>query len=146
LHNADSIISALATLTRVDQPPQQMPEANEIAPEENVAASQSANVQPGSATSFPGRPSFDCSKARTQGEIAVCSDAGLSALDLNMTAQYRRAQSSASPQQQEVLRETARRFYDYRDHCRNRQCIADAYIGRMREIRDIMEGRWQPPR
>nr|NUR36838.1 hypothetical protein [Sphingomonas sp.] len=146
LHNADSVISALATVTRVDQQPQQTPEANEIAPEENVAASQSANVQPGPATSFPGRASFDCSKARTRGEMAVCSDAGLSALDLSMTAQYRRAQSSASPQQQEVLRETARRFYDYRDRCPDRQCIADAYVGRMREIRDIMEGRWQPPR
>jgi uncharacterized protein len=119
---------------------------DEVAPEENVAAAESANVQPGPQTSFPGRPSFDCSKARTQGEIAVCSDSGLSALDLNMTTQFRRALSGASPQQQEVLRQTGRRFYVYRDRCPNRQCIADAYMGRMREIRDIMEGRWQPPR
>jgi hypothetical protein len=146
LHNADAIISPLATLTRIAQPPQVPAEGNDVAPEENVAAAESANVQPGPGTSFPGRPSFDCTKAHTPGEIAVCSDSGLSALDLNMTTQFRRALSTASPEQQEVLRQTGRRFYVYRDRCPNRQCIADAYMGRMREIRDIMEGRWQPPR
>jgi uncharacterized protein YecT (DUF1311 family) len=145
LRNADSIVSSLATLTRVAEP-RQTAEAGEVAPEVNVAGSESANVQPGPATSYPGRPSFDCSKAHTQGEIAVCSDSGLSALDLNMATQYRRALAAASPQEQEVLRQTGRRFYVYRDHCPNRQCIADAYVGRMREIRDIMEGRWTPAR
>jgi len=29
----------------------------------------------------------------------------------------------------------------YRDRCPSRQCMADAYVGRMREVRDIMEGR-----
>ena len=46
------------------------------------------------------RPSFDCAKARTKGEIAVCSDAGLAALDRNMAAQYRRAIAEASPEEQ----------------------------------------------
>jgi len=44
------------------------------------------------------------------------------------------------------LQSTRDRFLAYRDRCTNRQCIGDAYTGRMREIRDIMEGRWQPPR
>jgi uncharacterized protein YecT (DUF1311 family) len=146
LHNVDAIIGSLATLTRMAQPPQTPAEENQVAPEDNVAAAESANARPGPQTSFPGRPSFDCTKAHTQGEIAVCSDNGLSALDLNMTTQFRRAMTGASPQQQEILRQTGRRFYVYRDRCPNRQCIADAYIGRMREIRDIMEGRWQAPR
>jgi hypothetical protein len=146
LRNADAIIGPLATLARLAQPPEVPAEGNEVAPEENVGAAESANVQPGPRTSFPGRPSFDCSKAHTSGEIAVCSDSGLAALDLNMTTQYRRALTSASPEQQEVLRQTGRRFYVYRDRCADRQCIADAYVGRMREIRDIIEGRWQPPR
>jgi uncharacterized protein len=63
-----------------------------------------------------------------------------------MAAQYGRAIANALPDQRDVLRETARRFYAYRDRCPNRQCIADAYVGRMREIRDITEGRWQPQR
>ena len=41
---------------------------------------------------------------------------------------------------------TRDRFLAYRDRCPNRQCIADAYVGRMREIRDIMEGRLTPSR
>jgi len=148
LRNADAIIAPLATLARVAESVAPT-EANEVAPgqaETNVAESQSANVQPGPQTSFPGRPSFDCSKARTRGEIAVCADAGLSALDLNMATQYGRALASASPDQRDLLRDTARRFYAFRDRCPDRQCVANAYMGRMREIRDIAEGRWQPPR
>jgi len=148
LHNADAIIAPLATLARVAQPaaPAGTSHVAPEAPEANVAASQSANVQPGPQTSFPGRPSFDCSKAHTRGEIAVCADSGLSALDLNMTTQYSRAFPNASPDERDLLRDTARRFYAFRDRCPDRQCIANAYVGRLREIRDIMEGRWQPPR
>ena len=147
LHNADAIIAQLATLARVIEPAQ--PETNEVmggGPDENVAAPQSANVQPGPPAASPGRPSFDCSRARSRGEIAVCADSGLSALDLNMATQYGRALANASPDQRDLLRDTARRFYAFRDRCPDRQCIANAYVGRMREIRDIMEGRWQPPR
>ena len=63
-----------------------------------------------------------------------------------MAAQYGRAVDQASPEQRELLRQTRDRFLGYRDRCPNRQCIGDAYVGRMREIRDIMDGRWQAPR
>ena len=148
LRNADAIITPLATLTKVSQPEAQ-PTTEEDGAEdvqENVAASESANEQVGPDTDYPGRPSFDCSNAATKGEIAVCSDSGLSALDVNMATQYRRALSSASPDERAVLQRTRDRFLAYRDRCPNRSCIADAYVGRMKEIRDIMEGRWQPPR
>jgi hypothetical protein len=151
LRNADPIISPLATLARVAQPQQPAaPEmTNEMAPEstEGTGATPGPASPPGGATtSYPGRPSFNCANARSKGEIAVCSDSGLSALDVNMAAQYRRAINSASPQQQAILQSTRDRFLGYRDRCTNRQCIGDAYVGRMREIRDIMEGRWQPER
>jgi hypothetical protein len=156
LRNADSVIAPLATLARVGQAP--APAATPVitgdaAPQSDqpaqptgqtgAPAPQSSPAPPRTATA---RPSFDCSKARTKGEIAVCSDSGLAALDVNMAAQYRRAISSASPQQQAILQSTRDRFLGYRDRCTNRQCIGDAYVGRMREIRDIMEGRWQPER
>jgi len=148
LRNADAIVTPLATLSRVAPPPQaEAVESNEIsseAAEINVAASESVAQQPGPPSAYPGRPSFDCSKARSRGEVAVCSDTGLSALDLNMATQYRRALSSASPEQRGLLQSTRDRFLGYRDRCPNRQCMADAYVGRMREIRDIVEGRWQP--
>jgi uncharacterized protein YecT (DUF1311 family) len=152
LRNADSIITPLATLARVGQPPApevKSPEENGVAPEQpevNVEASESANKEVGPQTSYPGRPSYDCGAARSKGEIAVCSDSGLSALDVNMATQYRRALSSASPEQRALLQSTRDRFLGYRDRCPNRQCIADSYVGRMREIRDIMEGRWKSPR
>jgi hypothetical protein len=142
--SAEAIVAPLATLARVEQQVIAPPETNELAPEANIAASESATAPVGPATSYPGRPSFDCARAQARGEIAVCSDSGLSALDVNMTREYRRALAAAPPAQAELLRGTARRFYIYRDRCPNRQCIADAYVGRMREIRDIVEGRWSP--
>ena len=147
LRNAESIIASLTTLTRVEEPPP-TPEVNEVAPgtEGNAAASVSANVQPGPTSNSQGRPSFDCARAETPGEIAVCSDSGLAALDVNMTTQYRRALTTASPAQSRLLQTTRDRFLGYRDRCPNRQCIANAYLGRMREIRDIVEGRLTPAR
>jgi uncharacterized protein YecT (DUF1311 family) len=149
LRNADPIVTPLATLARVSQPqagPTAPPEGQGTEPQENVAASESANKELGPKTAYPGRPSFDCSSARSKGEIAVCSDSGLAALDVNMATQYRRAVESASPQEKALLERTRDRFLAYRDRCPNRSCMADAYVGRMREIRDITEGRWQPPR
>ena len=148
LRNVDSIITPLATLAKVSGPEAQ-PQENAVVteePQENVAASESANKEVGPQTSYPGRPSFDCSNAQSKGEIAVCSDSGLSALDVNMATQYRRALGSASPEERALLQRTRDRFLAYRDRCPNRSCIADAYVGRMKEIRDIMEGRWTPPR
>jgi uncharacterized protein len=92
------------------------------------------------------RPSFDCADARTHGETEVCSDAGLASLDRNMAAQFNRSMAIASPEQRALLQSTRDRFLRFRDRCSSRRCIGDAYVGRMREIRDIMEGRWQPPR
>jgi uncharacterized protein len=70
----------------------------------------------------------------------------LAALDVNMAAQYRRSLVAATPVQKQLLQTTRDRFLAYRDRCPNRQCIANAYVGRMREIRDIMEGRLTPAR
>ena len=144
LRNADAIIAPLATLGRVEQAPtapqSPMDSVEATTPNSSGAAPPTQQPTPGpsrpippSAPSHPtsARPSFDCDRARTKGEVAVCSDAGLAALDRTMAAQFGRAMS---------------RVLAYRDRCPNRQCIGDAYVGRMREIRDIMEGRWQPER
>jgi uncharacterized protein YecT (DUF1311 family) len=149
IRNPEVITAPLATLARVAAPPPAPGITDEVEPEGtegNVAASESATAPVGPATGYPGRPSFDCSRARTRGEIAVCSDPSLSVLDVNMTRQYQRALGSSTPQQHALLQSTRNRFIAYRDGCPNRQCIADAYIGRMREIRDIMEGRLLPGR
>jgi len=152
LRNADAIITPLATLARVSEPAPStgLPPAdvNEVAPTEPAALppneAQPPSEQGHQQSSSNARPSFDCANARTKGEIAVCSDSGLAALDRNMAAQYGRAMASASPDEAALLRRTRDRFLSYRDHCPSRSCIGDAYVGRMREIRDIMEGNWQP--
>jgi hypothetical protein len=157
LRNADAIIAPLATLARTEQPkPEEATdgetsgtaslESNGVSPEEPQPTSPAS--QSSSATNRPQsfRTSFDCTKARSRGEVAVCSDAGLSALDRNMAAQYRRSVALASPDQRTLLRETGERFVRYVDRCSSNACIGEAYVGRMREIRDIMEGNWTPPR
>jgi hypothetical protein len=157
LRNADSIITPLATLARVSQPaPAAPPQAatNEEGPvseQPGTAAAPPPPVvaPPPAPTEAPprtasARPSFDCAKARTHGETAVCGNAGLATLDRNMAAQYSRSMEVATPEQRVLLRRTRDRFLGYRDRCPNNACIGDAYVGRMREIRDIMEGRSQP--
>lgn len=89
------------------------------------------------------RPSFDCRSARTRGEIAVCASPLLAELDQTMAAQYRAAIASADAPKARLLRETRDRFLGYRDRCPDDACVATTYRGRMREIADIMAGRWR---
>jgi hypothetical protein len=160
LRNADAIIAPLATLARISQAAPAAPapaptapvEANGVVPEQTQAPPPQATPQPtprrpvAPAVPTGAHPSFNCARARTKGEIAVCSNAGLAALDRNMAAQYGRAIAQATPEQRALLRSTRNRFLAYRDRCPNHSCIGNAYVGRMREIRDIMEGTWRPPR
>jgi hypothetical protein len=154
LRNADSVIAPLATLARVAQAaPEPAAPTGNTAPDQVQREEPTTGVAPPQPSAPPqaprpatARPSFDCADARSRSEIAVCSDAGLATLDRNMAAQFGRAMASASPEEQVVLRRTRDRFLGYRDRCPDNRCIGDAYVGRMREIRDIMEGRWQPPR
>src|SRR5206468_11888026 len=129
--------------------PQSSSSDNESAPTSNTEVAGPAPPAPQTPVVPPrpigARPSFDCTNARTRGELAVCNDAGLATLDRQMAAEYGRAVAVASPNERELLRDTARRFYAYRDRCPDNRCIADAYVGRVKEIRDIMEGRWRPP-
>ena len=152
LRNADAIVTPLATLARLNEPVPAAPasplELNQVTPTGPgaIAPAEPPAPTPQPQTQTAARPSFDCANARTKSEIAVCADSGLAALDRNMAAQYGRAMAGASPDQAALLKRTRDRFLSYRDECPNRSCIADAYVGRMREIRDIIEGRWQPSR
>ena len=76
----------------------------------------------------------------------MCRDSGLAGLDRQMASQFNSAMSQAGPEERALLQRTRSRFLSYRDSCRSDACIADAYRGRMREISDIMAGRWAPPR
>ncbi len=161
LSNAEAIITPLATLARVgsttgdplvpdastdpDAVGTASPADDPFAP---VAPPPSVSPPVQTAPSPPppranASPSFNCRDARTRGEIAVCGDAALAGLDRQMASQFSSALSGASTQERALLQRTRSRFLSYRDSCRSDSCIADAYRGRMREIQDIMAGRWR---
>jgi len=139
LRNADAIITPLSTLQQVAQPEPQ-PDSNEVAPEspdENQAAPEGALPAP---SQLQSSIQSNCS-ARP----AICSDPSLAALDRNVASEYGHAFAVATPEQRALLRQTGQRFSAYRDRCPDRQCMVTAYADRVREIRDIIQGRWQRP-
>lgn len=144
--NADPIITPLATLARTSAPEETAlnetaPAAEPLAPEPAAPADPLApNPEPGA------NPSFNCANARTSGEVAVCGDAGLAALDRRMASQFASAMAGANEEQRATLQRTRDSFLRYRDQCPDNSCIAETYRGRMREIRDIMLGTWRPRR
>jgi hypothetical protein len=167
LSNADAIITPLATLGRTAQQPaapvieptdptydgpgEVVPEPNApppIAPAPppgqvpQVREQQPTPPPPPPRATASARPSFNCANARTRGERAVCSDAGLASLDRQMAGQFNRALAEASPGERQMLVRTRNRFLGFRDRCGSDACIADAYRGRMEEIRDIMSGQF----
>ena len=153
LTNAEEIVTPLATLGRVaavQADPLSNP-VNEVTPVDPLAPV----VEPAPSTQQPigrepaaanGQPSFNCANARSQGEVAVCNDPGLAALDRRMAAQFGSAMSDADPEQRALLTRTRDSFLRYRDQCDSNSCVADTYRGRMTEIRDIMTGSWAPQR
>ena len=149
LANADDIITPLATLARTPPPAEET--LNQVGPAAEVPAVEAATpadpLAPTSdAPAATATPSFNCANARTSGEVAVCNDAGLAALDRRMAAQFSSAMSDANAEQRANLQRTRDAFLGYRDRCPNNACIAETYRGRMREIRDIMLGTWRPQR
>lgn len=86
------------------------------------------------------RPSFSCSSARTRSERAICSSERLAAKDRAMSRLFFAAMEDADSRTRAELQRTRNRFLAYRERCGSEECIAGAYDGRMREIRDIMEG------
>ena len=83
-------------------------------------------------------PSFNCRYARRRGERAVCSSERLASKDRAMSSLFYSAMADANARTRARLRQTRDRFLAYRDNCGSEACIAEAYDGRMDEIRDIM--------
>ncbi len=76
----------------------------------------------------------------------MCNDPGLASLDRQMAAQFNSALSRANASERALLLRTRSDFLRYRDNCPSNACIAQTYRGRMREISDILAGRWTPQR
>ncbi|HEX8168286.1 MAG TPA: hypothetical protein VF601_21175 [Beijerinckiaceae bacterium] len=75
-----------------------MPEALGRATTRRVAVVLGALAMGGGVSAAP-KPSFDCTRARTAVERAICGDAGLAALDAAVAAAYRQALGRVRPDQ-----------------------------------------------
>lgn len=155
LEGVDSIVIPLALAGTGSAPPPVAPGQVDVPPgvvtvdepqQAQEPSEPAAAEEREPAPTASARPSFNCRYARTRGEIAVCSDAGLAALDRQMAVQYYRAVAAAGPRQRQLLRSTRDEFLRFRDRCASNGCIAETYRGRMREIADIMRGTWRPER
>ncbi|HET6941512.1 MAG TPA: hypothetical protein VFH89_05070 [Sphingomicrobium sp.] len=147
LSNADDLISQLASLAKTETPAEDALSntvTNDVAEVPSAPSDPLAPIPGGNSTNSAANPNFNCANARTSGEVAVCNDPGLAALDRRMSAQYASAIAQADPEQRALLQRTGDAFIGYRDQCTSNSCIADTYRGRMREIRDIMMGSWTP--
>ena len=148
--NADEIITPLTTLARTADATGAglLPDSgNEVAAADPQNAAEPAPADDLAALPDNGTsPSFNCANAKTGGEVAVCNNPNLAALDRRMAAQFASAMSDADAQQRALLNRTRNSFLTYRDRCTDDDCIAETYRGRIREIRDIMLGQWTPQR
>ncbi|QNM83232.1 hypothetical protein H8M03_02460 [Sphingomonas sabuli] len=146
--NADAIVVPLATLSRTSGsssaplvPPNL--DTGAVPPVAEPSPVQDPVERPEPTLPVSANPSFNCNAARTRGEIAICGDPGLAALDRQMASQFNGALREASRDQRALLERTRGRFLSYRDRCGTNQCIAETYRSRMREIGDIMADRWR---
>jgi hypothetical protein len=90
-------------------------------------------------------PSFDCTAARTRGEIAVCNSANLASLDRQQALLFGQSWGRADAARRAELLRTRDRFLTRRDRCRSDSCATTAYLARLRELSEIMTGPPRPP-
>jgi hypothetical protein len=145
LGNADAIVIPLATLSRVAAPTPAPAQTDNAVTDEQPVGTPDASQSPGQLQPVPQQasPSFNCANARTRGEIAVCNDSGLAALDRQMADQYHDDVIEADASRRRLLERTRTRFLSYRDRCATNECVANTYRGRIQEIRDIAADRWR---
>ena len=120
--------------------PAAIPRAAPPAPRPAPAPLPPRRVEPRepAATATRSNPSFNCRFARSSSERRVCSSDRLAAKDRAMSSLFYSAMADADAGTRAQLRRTRDRFLAYRDRCGSDACIAEAYDGRMDEIRDIM--------
>lgn len=83
-------------------------------------------------------PSFECAKAKGAAETLICKDAGLAALDNELSALYPKAIAGFSPEQQKSERAIQRGWIKGRNDCwkndDKRACVVDSYRRRIVEL------------
>ena len=82
------------------------------------------------------RPSFDCRKAGSSTERAICANSELAALDRDLSRIYSNLRGRLSSRRKRALSRAQRDWVGSRNRCGgNPGCIADAYRFRIRQLR-----------
>ncbi len=86
-------------------------------------------------------PSFDCSKATSQTEKAICKNTKLQDLDWDLTSLYNRVLNNISYRRGEQIRKSQDRWLDERDTCQyDSTCITKKYKRRIRYLKRYISG------
>ena len=85
--------------------------------------------------------SFDCSKASTETEKAICNDNELGALDERLSNAYAIAKKFGNAQ---LVKSEQKSWLKLRDTCGNSLCIKNKYVGRLREL-ETFDYEYQTP-
>lgn len=93
-------------------------------------------------------PSFDCAKAASPVEKAVCRDRDLASLDRRLSTAYAEAMRAWPPEEQTKQRAAQRAWMTRRDTCGRdhsvARCVSDAYRHRLVEVQ-IQGGQLEAP-
>ncbi|NKN31950.1 DUF3298 domain-containing protein [Marichromatium bheemlicum] len=82
-----------------------------------------------------GAAGFDCDRASTPVEHAICTDTELDALDARLADHYRAAQAGRPPAEREALRQAQRRWLAARNRCGpDRTCLREHYQQRLEAL------------
>lgn len=98
-----------------------------------VSGIMSAKIAPARAT-----PSFSCRVAKRRGEIAVCGDANLAALDRQQALLYSQSWGRADTSKRAKLVRAHQRLVSRRDRCGSQPCTKRVYLAAMKEVAAIM--------
>lgn len=108
--------------------------ANEAlsSPGSDATPASSASVTPTLQTSF------DCSKARSDAEHLICSDAELAADDVELAAIYAKAKVAATDEA--AFKERTRKEWNYREqNCHDRDCLVNWYADQKTALQRIAD-------
>lgn len=99
-----------------------------------------AVVATASATVRADPPSFDCAKAATPAETAICADENLSYLDWLLGGHYRQAQAALGDGAVCLRSDQRRWLREVRDRCTDAACLERAYYRRLDELDGLVPG------
>ncbi|HXH00538.1 MAG TPA: DnaJ domain-containing protein [Sphingomicrobium sp.] len=165
LANADPMARQLATLSRIPRltelgdtidvreqglvprlaaaPSRPAPPDAIVRPPETVSSRDISRVQEAAspvpkASRAPIVASFNCNFAKRRGESAVCRNRNLAAVDRQLALFYGQSLGQSDAPKRAALIKSGERFIARRNACRSDACALNTYLGRMREVADIM--------